>query len=158
MSLTRRALLETTGATLATASFASRALADWVPSQRYPDPAIEVLDPKFERLRIFSAAVERIATGMRWSEGPVWFGDGRYLLWSDIPNNRIMKWEEASGAVSVFREPSNYANGNCRDREGRLGRLGRRLPAAAGHRGRTVRPRRDPAPPGRRSDEPRARR
>jgi gluconolactonase len=120
MSMTRRALLETTGAALATASLASRALADWTPSQRYPDPAIEVLDPKFERLRIFSAAVERIATGMRWSEGPAWFGDGRYLLWSDIPNNRIMKWEEASGAVSVFREPSNYANGNCRDRQGRL--------------------------------------
>ena len=79
-----------------------------------------MLDPKFERLHIFSAGVERLATGMRWCEGPVWFGDGRYLLWSDIPNNRIMKYEESSGQVSVFRQPSNYTNGNCRDRQGRL--------------------------------------
>ena len=57
---------------------------------------------------------------MRWCEGPVWFGDGRYLLWSDIPNNRIMKWDEETGAVSVFRKPSNNANGNTRDRQGRL--------------------------------------
>jgi gluconolactonase len=57
---------------------------------------------------------------MRWTEGPVWFGDGRFLLWSDIPNNRIMKWEEETGAVSVFRKPSSNANGNSRDRQGRL--------------------------------------
>ncbi len=57
---------------------------------------------------------------MRWCEGPVWFGDGRYLLWSDIPNNRIMRWDEETGAVSVFRKPSNNANGNTRDRQGRL--------------------------------------
>ena len=57
---------------------------------------------------------------MRWSEGPVWIGDGRYLLWSDIPNNRIMKWEEETGRVSVFRKPSNFGNGNTRDRQGRL--------------------------------------
>ena len=57
---------------------------------------------------------------MRWAEGPVWFGDGRYLLWSDIPNSRIMKWEEETGAVSVFRKPANFANGNTRDRLGRL--------------------------------------
>jgi gluconolactonase len=67
-----------------------------------------------------NAAVERLATGFRWCEGPVWFGDGRYLLWSDIPNNRIMRWDEETGAVSVFRKPSNYANGNTRDRQGRL--------------------------------------
>jgi gluconolactonase len=92
----------------------------WHPSDRYPDPAVEILHPSFERYRIFSAAVERLATGCRWSEGPVWFGDGRYLLWSDIPNNRILRWEEETGAVSVFRGPSNFANGNTRDREGRL--------------------------------------
>ena len=57
---------------------------------------------------------------MRWAEGPVWFGDGRYLLWSDIPNDRIMKWEEETGAVSVFRKPAHFANGNTRDRQGRL--------------------------------------
>ncbi len=92
----------------------------WQPTVRYPDPAIEVLDPAFESYRLATAAVERLATGCRWAEGPVWFGDGRYLLWSDVPNNRIMKWEESSGTVSVFRGPSNFANGNTRDRQGRL--------------------------------------
>ena len=87
---------------------------------RYPDPAIRVLDPSFARYRIGNAGVERLATGFRWAEGPVWFGDGRCLLWSDIPNNRIMRWDEETGAVSVFRKPSNYANGNTRDRQGRL--------------------------------------
>ena len=65
-------------------------------------------------------AVERVATGMRWAEGPVWFGDGRYLLCSDIPNQRILKWEEETGAVSIYRKPSNFANGHTRDRQGRL--------------------------------------
>ena len=96
------------------------ATAGWRPHPRYPDPAIEVLDERFEKYVIFQAAVERLYTGCRWSEGPVWFGDGRYLLWSDIPNNRMLKWEEESGAVSVFRKPSDYANGNTRDRRGRL--------------------------------------
>jgi gluconolactonase len=57
---------------------------------------------------------------MRWAEGPVWFGDLRCLLWSDIPNQRIMRWDEETGAVSVFRKPSNFANGHTRDRLGRL--------------------------------------
>ena len=92
----------------------------WEPSQRYPDPLVQIIDPSFARLRLNLAKVERIATGMRWAEGPVWFGDGRYLLWSDIPNNRMMKWEEETGVVSVFRKPSNFANGNTRDRQGRL--------------------------------------
>ena len=87
---------------------------------RYPDPAIEVLDPSFLNYRLFNASVERLATGTRWGEGPVWFGDGRYLLWSDIPNNRIMRWDETTGEASVFRAPSNHANGNTRDRQGRL--------------------------------------
>jgi gluconolactonase len=86
----------------------------------YPDSAIQIVDPSFAKYRIGNAAVERLATGFRFTEGPVWFGDGRYLLFSDIPNNRIMKWEESDGAVSVFRSPSNYANGNTRDRQGRL--------------------------------------
>jgi gluconolactonase len=94
--------------------------AGWRDHHRYPDPAIETLDERFEQYRIFSAAVERLYTGCRWSEGPVWFGDGRYLLWSDIPNNRILKWEEETGSVSTFRRPSDFANGNTRDRQGRL--------------------------------------
>jgi gluconolactonase len=87
---------------------------------RYPDPAIQVLDPAFAKYRIANAAVERLATGFRWAEGPAWFGDARCVLWSDIPNNRIMRWDEATGGVTVFRQPSSYANGNTRDRQGRL--------------------------------------
>jgi gluconolactonase len=92
----------------------------WTPSPRYPDPAIEVLDPRFAKYRLPLSAVERLHAGTRWGEGPVWFGDGRYLLWSDIPNNRILRWEEETGTVSVFRRPSNFANGHTRDRQGRL--------------------------------------
>ena len=94
--------------------------AGWREQPRYPDPAVISLDPRFDKYRIFQATVERHFIGCRWSEGPVWFGDGRYLLWSDIPNNRILKWEEQTGAVSVYRQPSNYANGHTRDRQGRL--------------------------------------
>ena len=92
----------------------------WRPATRYPDPAVQSLDPRFDRYRLPLAAVERLATGCRWAEGPVWFGDGRYLLWSDIPNNRILRWDEATGTVGAFRAPSNFANGNTRDRQGRL--------------------------------------
>src|SRR4051812_50017429 len=92
-----------------------------VPSiQSYPDPAIKVLHPSFAKYHQRLAAVERLATGSRWCEGPVWFGDGRYLLWSDIPNERILRWDEETGAVGVFRRLSNYANGNTRDRQGGL--------------------------------------
>jgi len=94
---------------------------DWQNSViRYPDPAIKVIDPRFEKYVLGSAALERIYTGARWTEGPVWFGDGRYLLWSDIPNNRILRWVEETGEVSIFRAPSNYSNGHTRDRQGRL--------------------------------------
>jgi gluconolactonase len=87
---------------------------------RYPDPAIQVLDPRFAKYRLGNAAVERLTTGYRWTEGPVWFGDGRYLLFSDIPNDRIMRWLEDTGDVSVFRSPSRYSNGHTRDKQGRL--------------------------------------
>jgi gluconolactonase len=86
----------------------------------YPDPAVEVLDARFNPYRLLSASVERLWTGGRWNEGPVWFGDGRYLLFSDIPNQRLLRWTEETGAVSVFRSPSGSANGNTRDRHGRL--------------------------------------
>jgi gluconolactonase len=89
-----------------------------LPGLRYPDARIEAFDKRFRRQA--NAGVERIATGFRWAEGPVYFRDGGYLLWSDIPNNRIMRWLEEDGHVSVFRAPSHYSNGNTRDREGRL--------------------------------------
>jgi gluconolactonase len=108
------------GAAVAASAAAPRAAKAWEPSPRYPDPAVRILDPSFTRYRVNLAKVERLGTGFRWCEGPAWFGDGRYLLWSDIPNNRILKWEEETGAISVFRQPSHYSNGNTRDRQGRL--------------------------------------
>ena len=87
---------------------------------RYPDPRIKILDARFTPLVLGNAAIETIASGCRFTEGPVWFGDLRCLLWSDIPNDRMMKWEEETGAVSLFRKPSHYTNGNTRDRQGRL--------------------------------------
>ncbi|MDB5562110.1 MAG: SMP-30/gluconolactonase/LRE family protein [Hyphomicrobiales bacterium] len=92
----------------------------WQESEFYPDPGIEILRPSFAKYRLFSARIERLATGCRWSEGPVWFGDMRSLIWSDIPNDRMLRWDEQTGATSVFRGPSNFANGNTRDRQGRL--------------------------------------
>ena len=120
MPITKRQMLAGAGASAAAIAFTRTTFAAWEPNQRYPDPAIEILDPSFAKYRIAQTTVERIAGGCRWNEGPVYFGDGRYLLWSDIPNNRIMRWNEDDGRVSVFRRPSNFANGHTRDRQGRL--------------------------------------
>ncbi|HEX9448871.1 MAG TPA: SMP-30/gluconolactonase/LRE family protein [Dongiaceae bacterium] len=79
----------------------------------------EYFDKKFYSLTVPIAEVEELYAGNRWAEGPVWFNDGGYLVWSDIPNNRLLRWIPDLG-VSVFRAPSNYANGNTRDRQGRL--------------------------------------
>ncbi len=87
---------------------------------RFPDPAVQILDPRFADLIVWNDVVERLWTGGRWLEGPVWFGDGRYLLFSDIPNDRMLRWSEETGEVSVFRQPSANANGHTRDRHGRL--------------------------------------
>ena len=80
----------------------------------------EVLDPRFDRCLIGHARVERLWSGTRWAEGPAWFASGRYLVWSDIPNNRMMRYDEANGNVGEFRNPSNNSNGNTVDRQGRL--------------------------------------
>src|ERR1700745_915109 len=110
----------------------------WGPAQSYPDPAVQPLEPRFDGIEPpMDSGLDRLATGFRWAEGPVWFGDGRYLLWSDIPNNRILKWEEETGAISVFRKPSNNANGNTRDRQGGAGApADRRARCAARHANR----------------------
>ena len=93
----------------------------FTPNQRYPDPSVQILDPSFLKYRIYSSTIEQVATGMRWAEGPVYFPeDGGYVLVSDIPNNRIMKFSEQDGCFTVFRKPANWANGNARDRQGRL--------------------------------------
>ena len=101
MEPTRRGMMTAAGAAAAVAVAAPKAFAVWEASERYPDPAVQVLDPAFNKYRLLLASVERIATGMRWCEGPVYMGDWRCLLWSDIPNNRIMRWDEETGRVSV---------------------------------------------------------
>lgn len=115
----RRDLLKT-GLAASAAAGTAGALHSWVPSPRYPDPAVEILDPSFAKYRLFSASVERLATGFRWMEGPVWVGDGHYLLVSDVANNMIVRWDEATGQATTFRANANYANGNTRDLQGRL--------------------------------------
>ena len=95
---------------------------------------IEVRNPRFARYILGNAALETLASGFRWIEGPVWMGDADCLLFQDLPNDRTMRWTEGVG-VSVYRSPSNYANGRTRDRQGRrdrfhhgvAGRLDRRL-------------------------------
>jgi len=77
-------------------------------------------DPRFSRLVIGHANLEKLASGCRWAEGPAYFAAGRYLVWSDIPNNRMMRFDETDSSVSVFRSPSFNSNGNTVDREGRL--------------------------------------
>lgn len=80
----------------------------------------EVIDARFNDCLVGHVRVERLWTGARWAEGPAWFAAGRYLICSDIPNNRMLRYDETDGSVSVFRHPSNYSNGNTVDRQGRL--------------------------------------
>ncbi|GAB1583841.1 SMP-30/gluconolactonase/LRE family protein [Phyllobacterium phragmitis] len=122
MGMTRRNILSMGSAGLV-AAVAGKAWGQSFPvvlNQRYPDPSVEILDPSFAKYRIYSASVEKLATGMRWAEGPAYFPEEGYLLLSDIPNNRIMKYDEVNETFTVFRSPANFANGNARDREGRL--------------------------------------
>jgi gluconolactonase len=86
---------------------------------RYPDPDVIALDARFRKYIVFNAAIERLYTGARWSEGPAWSGVGRYLVWSDIPNDRQLRFIEDDGRVATFRSPSGYSNGNTFDFEGR---------------------------------------
>ena len=90
------------------------------PHQRYPDPAVFILDPSFAKYRIYSSTIEQLGTGMRWAEGPAYFPETGTLILSDIPNNRLMKFDEATNQFTVHKENANYANGNTRDRQGRL--------------------------------------
>lgn len=80
----------------------------------------EILDPRFNRLFNGNAHLDKLYTGCRWAEGPAYFAAGRYLVWSDIPNNRMMRYDETDGSVSVFRQPAGNSNGNTVDRQGRL--------------------------------------
>jgi gluconolactonase len=86
---------------------------------RYPDPDILTLDNRFRRYVVGNTTIKRLYTGTLWAEGPAWNGAGKFLVWSDIPNNVQMRWMEEDGHVSVFRNPSGYSNGNTFDFEGR---------------------------------------
>jgi len=93
-------------------------------------PEFEVLDPRFAGCALGNVHLERLHTGCRWSEGPAYFAAGRYLLWSDIPNDRVMRWDATDGSVSVFLQPAFHSNGHAVDRQGRL--------ISCEHRGRCV--------------------
>ena len=89
------------------------------PTTYFTDPDILTLDPAFDGYVQPNSAIQRLWTGALWSEGPAWNAQGRYLVWSDIPNNRQLRWLEDDGRVSVFRTPSNNSNGNTFDFQGR---------------------------------------
>ncbi|MBI5086143.1 MAG: SMP-30/gluconolactonase/LRE family protein [Acidobacteria bacterium] len=105
---------------LATAA-AIQAPRDWSGKSpvRYPDPDVVVLDKRFSRYKVGNTPIQRLYTGALWAEGTAWSGAGRYLVWSDIPNNRQHRWMEEDGHVSTFRQPSGHSNGNTFDYEGR---------------------------------------
>jgi gluconolactonase len=118
VSIDRRSFL--TAVALAPAALA-QAPRDWSGQQpvRYADPDVIALDKRFQKYMISNTTIQRLWTGALWVEGPAWNGAGRYLVWSDLPNNRQMRWLEEDGHVSVFRSPSEYSNGNTFDFEGR---------------------------------------
>nr|ADH04628.1 unknown [Sorangium cellulosum] len=93
-------------------------------------PSFEVVDPRFRKLALPHVHVDTLYTGCRWAEGPAWFPAGRYLVWSDIPNDRMLRWDETDGSVSVFRQPAMNANGHTVDLQGRL--------VSCEHRGRCI--------------------
>ena len=120
----RRTFLSTASSALALTAFASRlsgADRDWSgkTTTRYPDPDIVSLDKRFDKYKLGNTAIQRLHTGMLWAEGPAWNGVGRYLIWSDIPNNVQLRWLNEDGHVSVARNPAGNSNGNTFDFEGR---------------------------------------
>ena len=123
-SLTRRSFLST-ATTAAAGTVLVQALAaaerDWSGNSpvRYPDPDIISLDPRFDKYKIGNTPIQRLATGYLWAEGCAWNGSSRYLVWSDIPNNRQLRFLDEDGHVSVFRSPAGNSNGNTFDFEGR---------------------------------------
>jgi gluconolactonase len=110
------------GAATAAKALQGQIKRDWTGKEpiSYPDPDVIVLDKSFNKYKVGNTAIQRIATGMRWAEGPAWNGVGRFLVWSDIPNNRQMRYLEEDGHVSTYRTPAGYSNGNTFDWQGRL--------------------------------------
>jgi gluconolactonase len=122
-ALDRRSFLAASAATAVatTVALAGRDYGPTAPPQRYPDPDIVVHDKRFAKYKIGNSAIRRLysSPGMLWAEGPAWNGVGRFLVWSDIPNDRQMRWLDEDGHVSVFRKPAGNSNGNTFDYEGR---------------------------------------
>jgi len=142
-AVSRRAALRTIGTATGAAALATEALAQQAPALNaaraappsvisnpprdfgpdkpvtYPDPDIITVDPAFNALRVNNTAIHRLFTGGMWDEGPAWCAQGRYLVWSDIPNDRQLRYIEDDGRVTVFRQPSNNSNGNTFDHQGR---------------------------------------
>src|SRR5450755_2476523 len=116
----RRSFL-TTAVTAAALAPIANAQRDWSGKEpaRYPDPDIVVLDPRFAKYKIGNTPIQRLYTGCLWAEGPAWNGVGNYLVWSDIPNDRQLRWLDEDGHVSVIRKPAGNSNGNTFDYEGR---------------------------------------
>jgi gluconolactonase len=119
MQRTRRSVLGAAlGAAAAAPIFGQRDYSSKNPV-RYPDPDILSLDKRFDKYKLGNTPIQRLHTGTLWAEGPAWNGVGRYLMWSDIPNNRQLRWLEEDGHVSVLRSPAGFSNGNTFDWEGR---------------------------------------
>ena len=114
----RRAFLATAAASVA-GTVMARDYGPHAAPVRYPEPDVIVLDKRFEKYKLGNSPILRLHTGTLWAEGPAWSGVGRYLLWSDIPNNVQLRWLEEDGHVSTFRHPSGNSNGNTFDFQGR---------------------------------------
>ncbi len=116
----RRALLGAAAALAATPAAAQRSFGPNAPPQRYPDPDIVAIDPRRFTAKLGNSAITRLHTGMGWAEGPAWHATGKFLIWSDIPNDECLRLvEEDLSTHRRFRSPSGYSNGNTFDREGR---------------------------------------
>src|SRR5258708_17661151 len=115
---TRRSYITALGA-LAAAPLFARDFGPGAPPIRYPEPDVIVLDPRFGKYKVGSAPIQRLYTGTLWAEGPAWSGTGGYLMWSDIPNDRQLRWLSDNGEVTVLRKPAHNSNGNTFDRESR---------------------------------------
>jgi gluconolactonase len=114
----RRSFLAAAAAATTATAF-GRDYGPGAPPVRYPDPDVEVDDPRFAKYRLGNAPIQRLYHGTLWAEGPAWNGVGRYLVWSDIPRNVQMRWLEEDGHVSTFRQPAGHSNGNTFDYQGR---------------------------------------
>ena len=117
----RRSFLKTAGAAALAPLAAAQSQRDWSGKEpgRYTDPDIISLDKSFDKYKIGNTPLRRLHTGTLWSEGPAWNTVGRYLVWSDIPNDRQLRWLEEDGHVSTMRNPAGYSNGNTFDYQGR---------------------------------------